>query len=76
MIHPEATPKLISPFPVKRDLIAGLGVDELVIIPFDRGFSEQSAEDFVQDVLVTRLGAETGLGGGELPLRQGRARHR
>ena len=38
VIHPEATPKLISPFPVKRDLIAGLGVDELVIIPFDRGF--------------------------------------
>ena len=59
VIHPEATPKLISPFPVKRDLIAGLGVEELVIIPFDRGFSEQSAEEFVQDVLVTRLGAQT-----------------
>jgi riboflavin kinase/FMN adenylyltransferase len=58
VIHPEATPKLISPFPVKRDLIAGLGVDELVVIPFDRGFSEQSAEDFVQDVLIRRLGAE------------------
>jgi riboflavin kinase / FMN adenylyltransferase len=58
VIHPEATPKLISPFPVKRDLIAGLGVKELVVIPFDRGFSEQSAEDFVQQVLIQRLGAE------------------
>ena len=58
VIHPEATPKLISPFPVKRDLIAGLGVDELVVIPFDRGFSEQTAEEFVQDVLIDRLGAE------------------
>jgi riboflavin kinase / FMN adenylyltransferase len=58
VIHPEATPKLISPFPVKRDLIAGLGARELVIIPFDRGFSAQSAEDFVRDVLVARLGAE------------------
>jgi riboflavin kinase/FMN adenylyltransferase len=58
VIHPEATPKLISPFPVKRDLIAGLGVDELVVIPFDRGFSKQSAEEFVQDVLIGRLGAE------------------
>jgi riboflavin kinase / FMN adenylyltransferase len=57
VIHPEATPKLLSPFPIKRDLIAGLGVEELVIIPFDRGFSEQSAEEFVQDVLVRRLGA-------------------
>jgi riboflavin kinase / FMN adenylyltransferase len=57
VIHPEATPKLISTFPVKRDLIAELGVDELVVIPFDRGFSEQSAEEFVQDVLLDRLGA-------------------
>jgi riboflavin kinase/FMN adenylyltransferase len=57
VLHPEATPKLISPFPVKRDLIAGLGVEELVIIPFDRGFSEQSAEEFVQHVLVERLSA-------------------
>jgi riboflavin kinase / FMN adenylyltransferase len=58
VIHPEATPKLLNPFPVKRDLIAGLGVDELVVIPFDRGFSEQSADDFVRDVLVRRLGAQ------------------
>jgi riboflavin kinase / FMN adenylyltransferase len=57
VIHPEATPKLISPFSVKRDLIAGLGVDELVVIPFDRQFSQRSAEEFVQDVLVRRLGA-------------------
>ena len=58
VIHPEATPKLISTFPVKRDLIAGLGVDELVVIPFDRGFASQTAEDFVQHVLIGRLNAE------------------
>jgi riboflavin kinase / FMN adenylyltransferase len=58
VIHPEATPKLIAPFPVKRDLIAELGVEELVVIPFDRGFSEQSPEEFVQEVLLERLGAE------------------
>jgi riboflavin kinase/FMN adenylyltransferase len=57
VIHPEATPKLIAPFPVKCDLIAELGVEELVTIPFDRGFSEQSAEEFVQEVLIERLGA-------------------
>jgi len=58
VIHPEATPKLITTFPVKRDLIAGLGVDELVVIPFDKGFSAQSAEEFVAHVLIERLGAE------------------
>jgi riboflavin kinase / FMN adenylyltransferase len=57
VIHPEATPKLISTSAVKRDLIAGLGVDELVVIPFDERFSSQTAEEFVQDVLVGRLGA-------------------
>ena len=58
VIHPEATPKLISTFPVKRDLIEGLGVAELVVIPFDKGFSSQTAEEFVQEVLIDRLGAE------------------
>ena len=57
VIHPVATPKLISTFPVKRDLIAGLGVDELVVIPFDKEFSGRSAEDFVQHVLIDKLGA-------------------
>jgi riboflavin kinase/FMN adenylyltransferase len=57
VIHPEATPKLIAPLAIKRDLIASLGVKEMVVIPFDRGFSEQSAEEFAQHVLIDRLGA-------------------
>ena len=58
VIHPEATPKLISSFPVKRDLIAGLGAEELVVIPFDQDFAAKTAEEFVEEVLVARLGAE------------------
>ena len=58
VIHPEATPKLLNTFAVKRDLIAGLGVQQLVVIPFDASFSKQSAEEFVQEVLIARLGAE------------------
>jgi riboflavin kinase/FMN adenylyltransferase len=58
VIHPEATPKLIYPFSIKRDLIAGLGVEELVVIPFDTAFSQRTAEEFVEGVLVERLGAE------------------
>lgn len=58
VLHPPAAPKLIMPFEVKRDVIDGLGVDELVVIPFDREFSEISAEGFVEQVLVERLGAE------------------
>lgn len=58
VIHPEVAPKLIMPFNVKRDVIAGLGVAELVVVPFDREFSIRSAEDFVEDVLIEQLGAK------------------
>ena len=57
VIHPEATPKLVMPFAIKRDLIAGLGVKELVVIPFDREFASRSAEEFVDEELIGRLGA-------------------
>ena len=58
ILHPEATPKLVTSFNIKRDLIAGLGVEELVVIPFDREFAALSPEQFAVDVLAGRLGAE------------------
>lgn len=58
VLHPAATPKLIMPFGVKRDVIEGLGVEELVVIPFDKSFSTQSAEEFIEHVLVEKLNAE------------------
>jgi riboflavin kinase/FMN adenylyltransferase len=58
VINPASAPKLLNPPRIKADLIAGLGVEELVTIPFDREFASKSAEEFVQEVLVERLGAE------------------
>ena len=58
VIHPAALPKLLMPFGVKRDVIEGLGVRELVVIPFDREFAERSAEEFIERVLIKTLGAE------------------
>ena len=57
ILHPAALPKLIMPFSVKRDVIEGLGVRELVVIPFDRDFATLPAEDFIEEVLIERLGA-------------------
>jgi riboflavin kinase / FMN adenylyltransferase len=57
VVNPASAPKLLYPTGVKADLIAGLGVEELVTIPFDREFSSKTAEEFVQEVLVERLGA-------------------
>jgi riboflavin kinase/FMN adenylyltransferase len=58
VIHPTALPKLIMPFGVKRDVIEGHGVRELVVIPFDQEFAQRSAEEFIEDVLIAKLGAE------------------
>jgi riboflavin kinase/FMN adenylyltransferase len=58
VINPDAAPKLIMPFEVKRDVIDGLGVDELVVIPFDREFMKIPAEEFISRILVERLGAK------------------
>jgi riboflavin kinase / FMN adenylyltransferase len=57
VIHPSALPKLIMPFGVKRDVIEGLGVRELVVIPFDREFATRSADEFIEGVLVGKLTA-------------------
>jgi len=57
VVAPQALPKLLDSPAIKRDLIAGLGVDELVTIPFDRDFASKSADEFIDEVLVAKLGA-------------------
>lgn len=57
VVRPEAAPKLLTSFDVKADLIASLGVEELVVIPFDEGFAKQTPQEFIDHVLVERLHA-------------------
>ncbi len=57
VVHPEAAPRLLTSLERKAELIGRLGVEELVVIPFDAAFAARSAQDFVDDVLVGRLGA-------------------
>jgi riboflavin kinase/FMN adenylyltransferase len=57
VIHPEAEPKLLMPFAIKRDVIEGIGVEELVVIPFDRDFAAIDPVEFCEQVLIERLGA-------------------
>ncbi len=58
ILHPPAAPKLIMPFRVKRDVIDGLGVSEMVVIPFDDDFAQIPAQGFIEQVLIEKLGAE------------------
>jgi riboflavin kinase / FMN adenylyltransferase len=58
VVAPDSAPKLLMSLDTKADLIAGLGVQELVVIPFDGSFAAQSPEEFIERELVERLGAE------------------
>ncbi len=57
VIQPAAAPKLLTRLDVKADLVEELGVEEMVVIPFDDAFAQRSAEDFVSGVLVDALQA-------------------
>jgi riboflavin kinase/FMN adenylyltransferase len=50
-------PKLLTSFELKAELIAELGVEELVVVEFDEAFAAQQPEQFIDEVLVGRLGA-------------------
>jgi riboflavin kinase/FMN adenylyltransferase len=58
VVAPQHTPKLLTTPARKAELIASLGVQELVVIPFDADFAKRSAAEFVEDVLVGALGAQ------------------
>ena len=47
--------KLLNTMIEKSDLLENLGLDSLIIHPFDKAFSDLSAEDFVVDVLIKKL---------------------
>jgi len=57
VVAPQHAPKLLTPLPVKAELIASLGVQELIVIPFDAAFAARSAQEFIDEVLVQTLGA-------------------
>jgi riboflavin kinase/FMN adenylyltransferase len=58
VVAPDSAPKLITPLEVKADIIAGLGVQELVVIPFDGAFAAQTADEFVDEILIRTLNAK------------------
>jgi len=57
VLSPERPPQLLTSVETKADLVAGLGVDELLAIPFTPELSRRSADWFCAEVLVGALGA-------------------
>jgi len=58
IVSPAGAPRLLTPLERKAELIGDLGVQELVVVPFDEDFAARSAESFIDDVLVGGLRAE------------------
>ena len=56
VMKPGNGPPLITPTRQKLDLISDAGIDLILCLPFTHQFASISAEEFVRDILVDRLG--------------------
>ncbi len=57
VVAPQHCPRLLTTLEVKAELIAALGVRELVVIGFDAEFAARGAQEFIDEVLVGTLRA-------------------
>lgn len=70
--QPGLAPFRITPFHAKARLIAGLGVETLFALPFDRAMAHQSAESFAADTLGQTLQASAVVVGEDFQFGAGR----
>ena len=57
ILRPDVAPKLLTPLPVKLQLLEQAGVDAVLVLPFTRDLSLMSAHDFAREVLAGTLHA-------------------
>ena len=51
--------RLLTTLDEKIALLGDLGVDNVIVIPFDRAFSALTGAEFVEEYLIEKVGAET-----------------
>ncbi|MEX0772031.1 MAG: bifunctional riboflavin kinase/FAD synthetase [Balneolales bacterium] len=56
IIDPDFSTKLLTTLEERRKIMGDLGVDLLVVIPFNRDFSLLSSEEFIKDVIYDKIG--------------------
>lgn len=59
LLAPHRAPALLHTYEQKREIMASMDVDILVAEPFDRDFASLTPEQFVHDVLVDRMRAQS-----------------
>lgn len=58
ILRPDVAPRLITPQPLKEQLLSQNGLDVLLVIPFTRDFSMYTPHDFAAQILAGKLGAK------------------
>jgi riboflavin kinase/FMN adenylyltransferase len=56
VLRPEKAPHLLTPMTERVRLLAGIGIDAVVVLPFDEALAHLSPRGFVEQVLVEVLG--------------------
>jgi len=57
VVRPDQTPLMLTSVEHRADLLAELGVDAMFVLPFTKELSHLSAEEFVENVLASKLHA-------------------
>ena len=63
LVSPARAPRLLTTMQRRAELMGDEGVDQVLILPFTRQVAQLSAEEFVSQLLVRRLGARAVLVG-------------
>ena len=58
VLHPESAPPLLQTFDQKIEALGVLGIEQTIVIHFDKAFSQIRATDFLREVVVGRLQAK------------------
>ena len=72
VVRPESAPKLLTDLEQKLELLDETGVDYVLVVHFDEARSQESAEDFVHDVLVGCVNAKAVVVGHDFHFGHGR----
>ena len=67
-----SSPPLITRHDQKIELIEQTGIDVLICLPFDKAFSEISAHDFIEKILVNAIGTKGMVVGADYSFGKGR----
>ena len=57
VVRPESAPLQLTDLEQKLELLAACGVERTYVVAFDRARADETAEDFVKEVLVDELDA-------------------